>query len=301
MSATLCRLFQGEKVLLGVYPCALLKTNRSNIRSNCECSSVGPVRLNRLETSSVRTAPYPQPSSNHNQPQTAFSTLSSIATTAIPDSTVQEVETVTHADSQDQLRLPKTAEQSVGISPAHCPTFVQTQAKIATPNAVAISCTQNSAPSPYSSTPTIPVIQPPCVLPVEQCVGNGVLTNISSNGSCLPASPCYTTIIPASIVGSNTNACVPVTRFHNPVVESGVTIGDCRCQTEGSNCCHSAITSYAPAPAPTSMIFVPYSIPNFPPQQRGNVAVNSSCGGTTPVKFSPIVYNTKIRLDSRNE
>lgn len=274
--------------LLGVYPCALLKKNHSNIRPNCDCSSVGPVRINRLEGSNVRTVPYPQPT-NQNQPLTAFSALSSATTTAVPDSTVQEIKPVLHSDNQDQIHSSKTGEKPI-ISAVHCQSYVQSQSKIAAPNVVN-SCSQNPNAIPYGSSSTIPVIQPLCVLPVEQCIGNGVLTNISSNGTCLPASPCYTTIIPANLVGSNSNACLPVTRFQNPVVENSVSISDCRCQAEGSNSCHSAINSYAPAAAAsTSMIFVPYSVPNFPPQPRGNVAINTSpwcsSGGTTPVKVS---------------
>lgn len=283
--------------LLGVYPCAVWKTNSATgNRHNCECSSGGPLRSTRLAATSVRAVPYPQPALHH-QSQVAASAASAAAAAAapVPDSTTQQTEPA--PDSQSQVTTTTHSDQPIVTIPAdHCHPYFQPQAaKITTPN-LTFSCNQNSITIPYNTTAALPVVQNPCVIPVEQCYSNGVLTNIpsvSTNTNCLPVGQCYTGVVPANITGTNSTACLPVTqRFQNQVVNNSIAVAtDCRCQAEGNDCCHASIAPYPPTTTATSMLFVPYSLPNFPPQYRGHIAASTSpCSGTTPVKVRIYYY-----------
>lgn len=279
--------------LLGVYPCAVWKPNSSTTpqqRHNCECTSGGPLRTTRLAATSVRAVPYPQ-SAPHHQSQVAASAASAAAAAPqVPDSTTQQTEPLSNPDSQSQVSTTTThSDQPIVAIPAeHCHPYFQPQAKITTPN-LTFSCNQNSIALPYNTTAALPVVQNPCVIPVEQCYPNGVLTNIpsvSTNTNCLPVGQCYTGVVPANITGTNSTACLPVTqRYQNQVVNNSIAVADCRCQAEGNDCCHASITPYPPTTTAASMLFVPYSLPNFPPQYRGHIAASTSpCSGTTPVK-----------------
>lgn len=209
--------------LLGVVPCALLKSSQ-----NCECSG-GPVRRARLAASGVRAVPYPQPTAHHPTGPPA------------PDSTTQQVE------------QPSTTTGDVD----HCHQYYPQQPKIA-----AYPCAQNSIAIPFNTGANLPVIQNPCVIPVDQCYPNGVI----NNSTCLPVGQCYTSVVPAAAATS---------RYQT---------SECRCAPDGTDCCHPAIP-YTPTTSTTSMLFVPYSLPSFPPQYRGNIAVSTSpCSATTPIK-----------------
>lgn len=259
--------------LLGVYPCAVWKTNAApGSKPNCECSSGGPVRATRLATTSLRAVPYPQPTLQH-QPTQAVAPASSSSTQAaaapLPDSTVQP------EPSSSVAEVSTTSDPQPTIPSEYChPFFQPTQAKIA--------CSQSSIAIPFTPGTALPVIQN--VIPVEY--PNGVIANVPPSGgtaNCLPVGQCYAGVIPQNTA----TACLPVApRFQAPVVNNAIPVSDCRCQAEGNDCCHASIAPYPPTTT-ASMLFVPYSLPNFPPQYRSNIAASTSpCSGTTPVKVS---------------
>lgn len=228
--------------LLGVVPCAVWKPSA---RPNCECAG-GPLRNARLAASGsgVRAVPYPQP-------------------TPAPDSTTQQGET------------PSTTTAEPTTTPGdHChPYFNQHQHQPPAPKLTSYPCpTPSSLALPFNTGTALPVIQNPCVIPVEQCY---------NTNSCLPVGQCYASVLPSAAAAAVAGARYPTT------AAAAAASAECRCAPDGTDCCH-ALTY---PPTTTSMLFVPYSLPslpNFPPQYRGNIAVSTSpCNSSsTPIKVS---------------
>lgn len=202
---------------------------------HCEC---GPIRNARLAASGsgVRAVPYPQP-------------------TPAPDSTTQQGE-----------QPSTTTAETPGD---HChPYFNQPAA-----TKLASFPTPSSLALPFNTGAALPVIQNPCVIPVEQCY---------NTNSCLPVGQCYASVLPSAAA-----ARYPTT--------AAAASAECRCAPDGADCCHGL--PYPPTT--TSMLFVPYSLPslpNFPPQYRGNIAVSTSpCNSSsTPIKVRTSVRHSAI-------